>query len=64
MKTSAVRTAIKNTRAAITEGKKDEASKLFTTAQSLISKLAKSSALNKKTAARYTSRLQQAVNKA
>lgn len=63
-KKSAVRTAIKGVRTAVTEGKKEEAGKLFVTAQSLLNKLAKTSAINKKTASRLTSRLAQSVNKA
>ncbi|MCB9091869.1 MAG: 30S ribosomal protein S20 [Halobacteriovoraceae bacterium] len=61
---SEVRTAIKKVRAALSENKKDVAAELFVKAQSLLSRLAKTSAINKKTAARYTSRLASSVNKA
>jgi small subunit ribosomal protein S20 len=56
-KTSRTRSTIKSLRNAITEGNKEEASTLLTVAQSLLSKLAKTSAMRKDTAARRTSRL-------
>ncbi len=61
-KKSAMRTAVKKFHAAVTEGNKEEVQSLFTKSQSLIRKLAKSSALNKKTASRLTSRLAAKVN--
>lgn len=62
-KTSRVRTEIKKLRTLISEKKKDEALKLYPAVQSLINKLAKSSALNKATAARKTSRLASQISK-
>lgn len=54
---SRVRTVVKNLRLAIEEKNKEEATKLFTSAQSLFGKLAKTSAMKTKTASRKTSRL-------
>lgn len=56
-KTSRLRTQIKKLRTLITENNKDEAQKQLTVVQSLFSKLAKTSAIKKATAARKTSRL-------
>ncbi len=63
MKKSAMRTAIKKLDKAVSEGNKEIALGLYTKAQSLLSKVSKSSAMNKKTAARLTSRLASRVNK-
>lgn len=62
-KTSRVRTEIKKLRGLISAGSKEEAGTQFTKVQSLINKLAKSSAMNKATAARRTSRLASQVSK-
>ncbi len=62
-KTTRLRTQVKKLRELITDKNKDEASKQLTVVQSLFSKLAKSSALNKSTAARKTSRLASQVSK-
>lgn len=62
-KKSAVRTAMKKVMTAVSENKKEDAQKLLTKTQSLIGKLAKTSAINKKTAARTTSRLAKKVSK-
>ncbi len=62
-KTSRVRTEIKKLRTLITEGSKEDALKQFPVVQALLAKLAKSSALNKATAARKTSRLASQVSK-
>jgi small subunit ribosomal protein S20 len=62
-KTSRLRTEIKKLRAFVTEGKKDDALKQLPYVQSLLAKLAKTSALNKATAARKTSRLANQVAK-
>ena len=62
-KKSRVRSLIKSLRLAIAEQKKDEAKTLFTSAQSLMAKLARGSAVNKKTAARVTARLNQQVSR-
>lgn len=63
MKKSAMRTAVKKLDKAISEGNKEMALTLYTKAQSLLSKVSKCSAMNKKTAARLTSRLAARVNK-
>lgn len=60
---STVRTAIKKLYAAVEGQNKDESTTLLKKTQSLLAKLAKSSAMNKKTAARLTSRLTNQVNK-
>jgi len=60
---SEVRTAIKRVREAVAKEDKTLAGTLLVHAQSLLSKLAKSSALHKKTGARITSRLTAHVNK-
>lgn len=62
-KTSRIRTEIKKLRAFITDSNKEEASKHLVVVQSLLAKLAKSSALRKDTAARKTSRLASQVSK-
>lgn len=62
-KTSRLRTEIKGLRALIANGSKEEALKKYPVVQALIAKLAKSSALNKATAARKTSRLASQVAK-
>tara|TARA_B100001971_G_scaffold215195_1_gene260306 strand:- start:136182 stop:136442 length:261 start_codon:yes stop_codon:yes gene_type:complete len=62
-KTSRVRTEIKKLRTLMSEGKKDEALTLYPKVQSLINKLAKSSALKKATAARKTSRIASQISK-
>ncbi len=56
-KKSRMRTAIKSLRQAIAEGKKDQALEQLPKVQSLIAKLAKSSAMKKQTASRKVSRL-------
>ena len=60
---SEVRTLVKNLRAAIVEKNKDVATKLLTTAQSKIAKLAKKGVLKAKNAARKISRLTEQVNR-
>lgn len=62
-KTSRLRTEIKNLKTLIEAGSKDEALKQFPIVQKLLAKLAKSSALNKSTASRKTSRLAAQVSK-
>lgn len=62
-KTSRLRTQVKKLRGLIAEGKKDEALKLYPAVQSLFSKLAKSSAMDKSTAARRTARLASQVSR-
>ena len=62
-KTSRLRTEIKSLRSFIEAGSKDEALKQYPIVQKLIAKLGKSSALNKATAARKTSRLAAQVAK-
>lgn len=62
-KTSRLRTEIKKLRSFIAEEKKEDALKQFPLVQSLLNKLAKSSALKKNTAARKTSRLASQVSK-
>ena len=62
-KTSRLRTEIKKLRTLIAEGSKEDALKQYPLVQSLIAKLGKSSALNKATAARKTSRLAAQVSK-
>lgn len=62
-KKSAAKTAASTLRKAIAEGKKDEAKKLLVKVQSLLGKLGKSTAVNKKTAARKTGRLASQVAK-
>ena len=57
VKASATRTVIKEVRKAIEEKNSENAKKLFVSAQSLLAKLAKSSAMSKHTASRLTSRL-------
>ncbi len=60
---SAVKSAIKNTRNAITEGNKELASKLLLSTQKLLDRLAKKGIIKSNTAARRTSRLASQVNK-
>lgn len=62
-KTSRLRTEIKSLKTLIEAGSKDEALKQFPIVQKLLAKLAKSSALNKSTASRKTSRLAAQVSK-
>ena len=62
-KTSRVRTEIKKLKTLISENKKDEAQVAFTKVQSLLSKLAKTSAIKKATAARKTSRISSQISK-
>lgn len=62
-KTSRVRTEIKKLRTLISENKKDEALAAFPKVQSLMSKLAKTPAIKKATAARKTSRLAAQISK-
>lgn len=62
-KTSRVRTEIKGLRTLIADGAKEEASKKLNIVQALLAKLAKSSAMNKATASRKTSRLASQVAK-
>lgn len=62
-KTTRVRTYIKKLRTAIEAKDKETATQLLPTVQSLLGKLAKSSALDKTTAARKTSRLSAQVSK-
>lgn len=62
-KTSRLRTEIKKLRAFLTEGNKEEALKQLPYVQSLLGKLAKTSALKRATAARKTSRLANQVAK-
>ena len=62
-KTSRLRTEIKSLRELISNGAKEAAQKKLPLIQSLIAKLGKSSALNKATAARKTSRLASQVAK-
>lgn len=56
-KKTRVRTQVKKLRGFISEQNKEEAVKLFPQVQSLLAKLAKSSATNKRTSARRISRL-------
>lgn len=63
MKMSEVRTAIKEVRKSIENKDKENAGKLFVKAQSLLSRLAKSSAMTRNTASRLTSRLSIQVSK-
>lgn len=60
---SETRTAIKAIQVAITEGKKEEASKMLPHLQSLFGKLQQKGILKKNTAARRTSRLVKQVTK-
>ena len=60
---SAVKSAIKNTRTAITEGNKEAANKLLLSTQKLLDRLAKKGIIKSNTAARKTSRLAGQVNK-
>lgn len=62
-KTSRVRTEIKKLRTAIEAKDKETATSLYTKVQSLLNKLAKTSAMRKDTAARKTSRLAAQVAK-
>lgn len=62
-KTSRLRTEIKKLRAFLTDGNKEEALKQLPYVQSLLAKLAKTSALKKATASRKTSRLANQVAK-
>tara|TARA_Y100000768_G_C23989813_1_gene691554 strand:- start:101 stop:361 length:261 start_codon:yes stop_codon:yes gene_type:complete len=62
-KTTRVRTQIKKLRTAIEEKDKDTATTLLTRVQSMLGKLAKSSAMDKATASRKTSRLASQVSK-
>lgn len=62
-KTAAVRTAVKELRVAITGADSKKAKTLLPKVQGLLAKLAKSSATNKNTAARKTSRLAAQVAK-
>lgn len=62
-KTSRLRTEIKKLRTFLTEGNKEEALKQLPYVQSLLAKLAKTSALKKATASRKTSRLANQVAK-
>lgn len=61
--TSKVRTAVKALKVTIGENKKVEAAAQLAKVQSLLNKLAKSSAMKKTTAARKTSRLALSINK-
>ena len=60
-KTSRARTAVKSVRDAVGAGDLKKATELLKSAQSLLAKLAKSSALKKQTASRKVSRLTKAV---
>lgn len=62
-KSSKVRSAVKVLRKAITEKNKDEAKKMLVEVQSMLAKLAKSSAMKKNTASRKTSRLAAQISK-
>ncbi len=62
-KSSRVRTEIKKLRTLIAEANKDEAAKQLPVVQALLSKLAKTSAMRKDTAARKTSRLASQIAK-
>lgn len=62
-KRSKVRTSIKKLRTAIQEKNKDVAQKQLVEVQSLLGKLAKSSAMKKQTASRKTARLASQVAK-
>jgi len=59
---AAYRTEIKKTRAAISEGKKDEAQSAFRSTTQLLDKAVIHGQLKKNTAARYKSRLQSQIN--
>ncbi len=61
-KTSRVRTEIKKLRELIAAGSKEDALKQYPVVQKLLAKLSKSSAMNKATAARKTSRLASQVS--
>ena len=61
VKTSRARTAVKSVREAVATGDLKKATELLQAAQSLLSKLAKSSAMKKETASRKVSRLTKAV---
>ena len=63
VKKSRVRGLIKNVRNAIAEGKKEDALKVFTAAQSALGRLSKGSAMHRNTAARLTSRLAKQISK-
>jgi len=58
---NAVRTAEKNTRKAVAAGNKEEAQASFKKAESALARAAGKGTVHKKTAARHTSRLAQAV---
>lgn len=62
-KSSAVKTAIKKLRKAISEGNKSGSSELLVNAQRLIARLAKSGVIKKGAASRKTSRLASQVSK-
>ena len=62
-KKSAIKTLTKKAVALAAEGKREEALKIMTDAQSLIDKAAKGSTLHKNAAARRKSRLMRKVNK-
>ena len=62
-KTTRVRSSVKKIRALISEGNKEEASKLLPAVQALFDKLAKSSAMKKTTAGRKISRLSSQIPK-
>jgi small subunit ribosomal protein S20 len=62
-KSSKTKSAVKDLRTAIAAGKKDEAKNLLEKVQSLLGKLGKSKAMNKKTASRKTGRLAASVAK-
>jgi len=58
---SSVRTAVKQTRAAVAAGNKEEAQKAFKKAESSLARAAGKRTIKKRTAARQTSRLAAAV---
>ncbi len=62
MKNTKAKTAIKAVKVAVEKKETSKAMELFKSAQSLLSKLAKGSAMSKKTAARKTSRIAKKVN--
>ena len=58
---SSVRTAVKQTRAAIAAGNKEEAQKAFKKAEGSLARAANKRTIKKRTAARQTSRLSAAI---